>query len=503
VAKNRSTPVIGVFVFVGLVCAHLALAAAFPARSDAISYVFYAVWGMLALGACIVRAANCPPGMQRNWALVSIALLLWLGGTVAAVGAQFFEHASSSVAALPDFFYFFYGVPMLLAIASPEDRQSIPVFFWLDGIQAAGVGYLAYVALFGVLPFTATRPHPISVDRLIWIYDAEDFILAIFATARLLASPRKSVERRFFALITVFLWCYGVSASIYNHIEAVKTDAGVFDVLVDVPFLLLTAGVLFAARGFEPEAGRHGRRLSASLIDNARPALLGLCLVALGAWVGREHFDAAIAIVFAGFVVYGVRSAILQTRFAQTEAALENARDRLEQLVLQDGLTGIPNRRCFDQRFQQEWSRARRTGAPLSVLLIDVDHFKRLNDTFGHMVGDECLVQVARVLQKTLNRPGDLLARYGGEEFVALLPETDDSGALNVAERLQTCLMRTPPLKSIDRQVTISIGGTTGIPRPGIRMEQLLQCADRALYAAKQNGRDRTEYLPLPDGPQN
>jgi diguanylate cyclase (GGDEF)-like protein len=433
---------------------------------------------------------------------VSIALLLWLGGTIAAVGAQFFEHASPSVAALPDFFYFFYGVPMLLAIASPEDRQSIPVFFWLDGIQAAGVGYLAYVALFGVLPFTGTQPQPISVNRLIWIYDAEDFVLAVFASARLLASPRKSAERRFFAIITVFLWSYAVCASIYNHIEAVKTDAGVFDVLVDVPFLLLTAAVLFAARGFEPEAGRHGRRLSASLIDNARPALLGLCLVAIGAWAARKHFDAAIGIVFCGFVVYGVRSAILQNRFAQTEAALENARDRLEQLVLQDGLTGIPNRRCFDQRFQQEWSRARRTGAPLSVLLIDVDHFKRLNDTFGHMVGDECLIQVAQTLQKALNRPGDLLARYGGEEFVALLPETNDSGAINVAERLQTCLMRTPALEGIDRQVTISIGVTTGVPRAGVTMEHLLQSADRALYTAKQNGRDRTEYLPFPEAPQ-
>lgn len=501
-AKNRSIPAIGVFVFLGLVCAHLGLALAFPARSDAISYVFFVGWAAAALTACLVRAANCPPGMQRNWALVSIALLLWLGGTVAAVGAQFFEHASPSVAALPDFFYFFYGVPMLLAIASPEDRQSIPVFFWLDGIQAAGVGYLAYVALFGVLPFTGTLPHPISVERLIWIYDAEDFVLAVFASARLLASPRKSAERRFFALINVFLWSYAVSASIYNHIEAVKTDAGVFDVLVDVPFLLLAAAVLFPVRKADTEAGRHGRRLSASLIDNARPALLGLCLVALGAWVAHDHFAVAIGIVFGGFAVYGVRSAILQNRFAQTEAELETARDRLEQLVLQDGLTRIANRRCFDQRFQQEWARARRTGAPLSVLLIDIDHFKQLNDTFGHMVGDESLTQVAQTLQKALNRPGDLLARYGGEEFVALLPETNDSGAINVAENLQACLMRTPPLNGIDRQVTISIGVTTAVPRQGVRMEHLLQSADRALYAAKQNGRDRTEYLPMPEESQ-
>lgn len=490
-------PVIGVFVFLGLVCAHLALAAAFPAHTSAIAYAFYLAWAIAAVAACLVRASTCPPAMRRNWGLVSIAFLLWFGGTIAAIRAEFFLHSAADAAALSDFFYFFYGVPMLLAIASPEDRQGIPVFFWLDGLQAAGVGYLAYVGLFGVLPFTGTELHPIAVHRLIWIYDTEDFALALFATARLLASPRRTTERQFFRLMNLFLWSYAIAVAIYNRIEAVRPDAGMFDALVDVPFLLLTAAVLMPDRSAEAEASRGRRRLAASLIDNARPALLGLALVVLSAWVSREHMAVAIGIVCGGFGVYGIRAAILQNRFAQTEAELRNTRDRLEQLVLQDGLTGIANRRCFDQRLQQEWARARRTGAPLSVLLIDVDHFKRLNDTFGHLAGDECLKQLAQTLQTAVNRPGDLLARYGGEEFVALLPETSDSGALNVAERLKAALLQTPAPAGIDRQVTISIGATSGVPRSGLRMDQMIEAADRALYAAKQNGRDRTEYRPL------
>jgi diguanylate cyclase (GGDEF)-like protein len=190
-----------------------------------------------------------------------------------------------------------------------------------------------------------------------------------------------------------------------------------------------------------------------------------------------------------------VRATMLQSRFSQTETALEGARERLEQLVLQDGLTGIANRRCFDQRFSLEWARARRAGTPLSLLLIDIDHFKKLNDTYGHLIGDECLIQVARTLQKALSRPGDLLARYGGEEFIALLPETDDSGAVSVAERLQDALSRTQPLPTIESQVTVSIGGTTWVPIKGSTAEIVLDTADRALYIAKQNGRNRTEYL--------
>jgi diguanylate cyclase (GGDEF)-like protein len=205
----------------------------------------------------------------------------------------------------------------------------------------------------------------------------------------------------------------------------------------------------------------------------------------------------AVTTILGAFVLYAVRSSILQSRYAQTEIALEQARDRLEQLVLQDGLTGIANRRCFDQRFEQEWWRARRTGTSLSLLLIDIDHFKKLNDTYGHLRGDECLVQVARTLQKVLHRPGDLLARYGGEEFVALLPDTDDSGAINVAERLQTSLDRAQPLSGIERQVTVSIGSTSWDPRRGATAKRMLDAADRALYTAKQNGRNRAEYLPL------
>jgi diguanylate cyclase (GGDEF)-like protein len=486
---------IAVGVSVALLCVHVALCATFKSHSSAISDVFFVFWAGAALYVSSRRAVHSPAVVRRNWGLISIALLIWIIATLLAARAEFWVHASPAAAQIDDLLYFFYGVPVLLAIATPEDRESVSLFFWLDGILAVAVGCLAYVALFNALPFSSVGFQPLSTQQVVHIYDVEDFSLAVLATARLLISQRRSAEYRFFAIATSYLWVYAVCASVYDHIEAVVDDAGVFDALVGPPFIVLILAMWFWPAATASNSDRTARRLPASFIDNARPLLLGLSVVALSGWIARGHFRIAIGTIFGAFVIYGIRSAMLQSRFVRTEAELEQARDRLEQLVLQDGLTGIPNRRCFDQRLKQEWARARRTGSPLSLLLIDIDHFKKLNDTYGHLTGDESLALVARALQGAVNRPGDLLARYGGEEFAALLPETGDSGAINVAERLQIALKNTLPPAPIERQVTISIGGTTWTPPQRCSTDHIIETADRALYQAKQNGRDRAEYL--------
>ncbi|MBI4799895.1 MAG: diguanylate cyclase [Desulfarculus sp.] len=159
-----------------------------------------------------------------------------------------------------------------------------------------------------------------------------------------------------------------------------------------------------------------------------------------------------------------------------------------------DGLTGISNRRFFDEAFQREWRRALRQGHPLGVLMIDIDHFKAYNDYFGHAQGDECLKQVARCLLEGLRRPGDLLARYGGEEFVVVLADTDQQGALVVAEGLRQAVERLglPQAGSCPAQVvTVSIGAAAALPQEGQAEHDLLAQADRALYRAKALSRNR------------
>lgn len=173
-----------------------------------------------------------------------------------------------------------------------------------------------------------------------------------------------------------------------------------------------------------------------------------------------------------------------------------------------DELTQVANRRYFDSYLQVEWQRHIRDRAPLALLLCDVDHFKLYNDTYGHLAGDECLQQVARVMAETIKRPADLVARYGGEEFAIVLPNTPLMGAVRLAEDLRRNLkaLNLPHASSLTADhITISIGVTSVVPVRPLSPERLLVAADAALYQAKQQGRDQAcihwVTLSLPQAP--
>lgn len=182
------------------------------------------------------------------------------------------------------------------------------------------------------------------------------------------------------------------------------------------------------------------------------------------------------------------------TRWKRTEIRLEAANRRLAAMALEDSVTRLANRRRFDAALEQEHRRALRSGSPLSVLMIDVDRFKRFNDIHGHQAGDQCLRAIARSLQAHTQRPGDLAARYGGEEFVVVLPSTGIRGAMLMAERMRAAIeaevMALPGCLAV-ASVTVSIGVAAGIPAWGQEPTGLVRDADRALYAAKAAGRNR------------
>jgi len=173
---------------------------------------------------------------------------------------------------------------------------------------------------------------------------------------------------------------------------------------------------------------------------------------------------------------------------------------QLERLSTLDTLTGLANRRRFDEVLRQEWRRSAREATPLSLVFCDIDFFKNFNDGYGHLAGDECLVKVARAVSAVSNRPGDLAARYGGEEFVLVLSGTGEEGAFNLAEKLRTRIeeLGIPHAHSpLGSHLTISLGVASVVPRPGSAPEELLDLADRALYAAKEEGRNRVKVLRL------
>jgi diguanylate cyclase (GGDEF)-like protein len=177
----------------------------------------------------------------------------------------------------------------------------------------------------------------------------------------------------------------------------------------------------------------------------------------------------------------------------------KQAQTDLEALATCDGLTGLANRRCFDERLTIEARRGLRDQAPLSLLMIDIDCFKPYNDTYGHQKGDECLRAVAQTIAKTLWRASDFPARYGGEEFAIVMPNTPLSGAMLIAERLRKAvddLGIVHGASTVSDHVTLSIGGVVALAL-GPSPERLVASADAALYRAKREGRNRTLVVPL------
>jgi diguanylate cyclase (GGDEF)-like protein len=177
----------------------------------------------------------------------------------------------------------------------------------------------------------------------------------------------------------------------------------------------------------------------------------------------------------------------------QAEQKLQDAYNAVEALAITDALTGLANRRRFDQYLSAEWRRSMRDHQPLSLLMLDADKFKAYNDTYGHQRGDNCLKQIAEACMDVVSRPGDLIARFGGEEFVVVLPNTESAGALQVANEICEALRsrRLPHSGNTAGIVTISAGCATLIPKFGRHAPELIEMADKALYRAKFNGRNQ------------
>jgi diguanylate cyclase (GGDEF)-like protein len=191
----------------------------------------------------------------------------------------------------------------------------------------------------------------------------------------------------------------------------------------------------------------------------------------------------------------------LEARVAARTRELEAANNELAKIATQDGLTHIANRRRFDEFLQQEWLRCTRQNQPISILMLDVDHFKGYNDTYGHPAGDQVLIQIAALCEAQTGRSTDLTARYGGEEFVIVLSHTDAAGALQVAQSINKFVqsLAIPHASSATADVvTISIGVATAQPSGISNPATLIASADSALYAAKNNGRNRVEVAITP-----
>jgi diguanylate cyclase (GGDEF)-like protein len=488
-------------VLAGVFLALHALVLLLSRQSASLSAFFVLLCSLSAIAACYWRSTRSSGPVRRKWDFLASAVSLWAIGEATYALRLVVPSLLRFNALGPEFYFLVYGIPVLLTISTSNEERDSVLFVLIDSFQAIFAVALVYLEL--LLAQSASGMATGSLDITL-IYGIGSWTLAGACLLRMLARPRGE-EKVLYRILFVYLCLFALLATPFRGTRVFNAlPIGNYrDLLTDVIFLVMTGGCLLAHADIEPEREPIETNSFALLLNNGSPILFTLAVLALGAMVARRNFALGISAIAVSLVVYCFRAALLQGAYMRAQHALTRsqyalrlANARLKQLSFHDALTGLPNRRQFDQTLELEWNRALRNRRSLSLLILDVDCFKALNDLCGHQAGDECLQKIASALSESLRRAGEVAARYGGEEFAAILPDSDLSVALSVAESMRSAVLslQIPHRGSTVYQfVSISVGAAAIQPNSANSPAELLAAADEALYRAKRNGRNRVE----------
>jgi signal transduction histidine kinase/CheY-like chemotaxis protein len=310
-------------------CLHSAFAGT-PQSSPLSGYLFLIGAPAFATVLCWRQARCCTSSLKLNWNLLSVGLAFWTSGMVLSAYEDAFQNGSfTRIAQFNDFVYFFYGVPILLAISSPIEDQKLSLFRWLDGIQAVAAGCLTYIALFSVIPFARESAVPISTSLLARIYNCENLILVAVVSLRFYSCLRGSEHKHFYRTLSGFLWIYAACAALYNYFQ-VMSPVGVraLDSLPDLPFLFLAFLILCKPWHVGDPSSPGAMTSLALFVDNASPTFFTMAILALGATIIRQHFGIGISAIVIAMLCYCIRATALNSRHVQMlrDLSLANAR---------------------------------------------------------------------------------------------------------------------------------------------------------------------------------
>jgi len=469
----------------------LALLVFFPHLAGPAAYVLMVVAPLLAAAACVWRGRAEASSARAAWWVLAVALAVWSLGAFnnlwheMVLGEANLMYRDSSLA------FNLAAVPITFLVASewqPAGRQLVRV---IDGIHALTLG-VAYFLLTWALLTARGAPDMAGVTVMVRLEDAENLFLLGGALLRWMAAD-DDAECDLFRSLSLYLALYSALIVLNNHVVAGDPRFGPqFGLLITLAFALIAA---LALRGPTTVMPLHPWPQLVRAVRVASPLVLAGVLLIVALFLIRVNYAAGVAAILIAVVGYGLRNTVAQMTHIERGDTLQRERSELQTIAWTDALTGVPNRYFLDQALERVWRRDLRTGRPLAVLMIDIDHFKLLNDRFGHPAGDACLRDVARVLQEALVRPGDVLARYGGEEFIALVQDADVAGARVVAERLRASVetLGVGHPESPFGVVTVSVGVASATPCAELAASTLVKAADSALYDAKCAGRNRVE----------
>lgn len=461
-----------------------------PAVAGPAAYVIMVVAPLLAALACGWRAHAEAAPARVGWAALAVSLAVWSVGAFGNLWQELVVGRAYEMYPVSTLAFNLSAVPLAFLLAGEWRERARPAARVLDGVLALALGY-AYFRLTWAMLNERDTPDAASIATMVWLEDAQNLFILAAAVLRWLAAETPT-ERAVFRSLSAYALVYMALIFGNNHFLAGDPAYGAeHSSVITVAFALLATLALHRSAPAAPRL--HGAAL-ARAVSGGRPMLLAGVLLIVSLFLIRvdyAHGSAGVLIAVAG---YALRNAVVQVRHIERGDRLKRERSALQAIAWTDALTGIPNRHYLDQALAGPWARERRAHHPLSVLMIDIDHFKALNDRYGHPAGDACLREVARRLQEALGRPDDVLARYGGEEFIALLHDADAAGAQAVAERLRAAVeaLAVEHAGSPFGVVTVSIGAASAAQHG--ETARLIAAADKALYEAKCAGRNRVAH---------
>jgi diguanylate cyclase (GGDEF)-like protein len=487
VSAHRPRARLAVWTFLpAFLILHGIVATCLPSRFDPLSTILIVLAEWIAIASCLRNARIADSSTRAFWLLLSGAIFIHsLAMALDAVTEIAQIQGLNHVPAIQVLLSMLSGVLFLVTVSIQNDRGIRLVARSIHAVLSVAIGAAIYFQIFRLLTIQG-GPSPSNELLVTHLFDALDVYLAIAATIRWLGSGHDH-ERRFFRMLTFFLWIDAALPAVHNRI-LMHHDWVWLDLLISAPYVALVP----LAADVRNRPAVPASRTMVRVVKSGSPIFLAAALALTGVFTARSNLYLGLAETALAIVGYGILNVFVLSRGLETE-------ERLQELVDRDGLTGIANRRAFDETLQREVALARRAMRPVSLLMMDADLFKQLNDADGHMAGDECLVHIATELRARLPRVTDFVARYGGEEFAVILPATDAAGAVNVAGVLRAgvaALGLRHPTSPFGR-VTVSIGVSTFEGTESLSAADLIRSADRALYAAKRAGRNRSEFHPM------
>jgi diguanylate cyclase (GGDEF)-like protein len=459
-----------------------------PSVTVPAAYILMAAAPLLTAAATFWRGRSLPTSVRYGWYALSLALTIWTAGAFGNLWQEMVLHHQDEMYRASMLAFNLAVVPTTYLLASDWRLHGRQLLRAVDALVALALGWMYFQYTWAMIN-DQSAPAEVGVTYLVWLLDLQNICLAAAALVRWYVAEDRD-ERDLFRALSIYALIYFVIVFVNDHYFAGNPAFGPqYGTMVTLAFAVLAS---FALRGPSALPVHPVNSTLVRMVRSGSPILLAIALLTASLFLIRVNYLWGCTGILIAVLGIGVRTTLIQVHQIERREALRREASALQAIAWTDALTGVPNRHFFADSLARAWRGERRAGTQ-AILMIDIDHFKLLNDRYGHPVGDGCLRDVARALQRSLVRPDDVLARYGGEEFIVLLHDSPAAGAQVVAERLRAAVqdLQIANAGSPERVVTVSIGVASAELADEVAAVRLVEDADRALYEAKCAGRNQ------------